>query len=126
MTPRPDPRAWLAATPDRLRPALEGCATGALPANIALLRLAIEAVRPDEIEVVLAQARDRASKEPPPIWRGFLFGPAHRRHRRADWRSCGPCPLPAPSPCASKGSSAQPVVPAGALRQARRERDETP
>lgn len=64
MTPRPDPRAWLAASPDRLRPALEGCANGALPANIALLRLATEAVRPEEVETALAQACDGASRDP--------------------------------------------------------------
>jgi ubiquinone/menaquinone biosynthesis C-methylase UbiE len=64
MTPRPDPRAWLTASPDRLRPALEGCATGALPPNVALLRLAMEAVGPEEVESALASACDGAGREP--------------------------------------------------------------
>ena len=41
---------------DRLGPALEGCATGALPPNVALLRLAMEARKADEVEVALAGA----------------------------------------------------------------------
>lgn len=57
----PDARApWLAGAPDRLRPGLEGCADGAMPANVALLRLAMEATGPEEVEAALAQASGSA------------------------------------------------------------------
>lgn len=41
-------------------PILDGCASGALPANVALLRLAMEAEAPEEVEAALAGARDGA------------------------------------------------------------------
>jgi SAM-dependent methyltransferase len=52
--------AWSADEPARLRPALEGCGTGALPANVALLRLAMEAAAPGEVEDALRRAVESA------------------------------------------------------------------
>ena len=46
---------------ERLRPALEGCAGGTLPANVALLRLAMEAGAPEEVERALLGALVGAS-----------------------------------------------------------------
>ncbi|EYD76966.1 Transcriptional regulator, ArsR family / Methyltransferase fusion [Rubellimicrobium mesophilum DSM 19309] len=51
---------WLAACPERLRPVVEGCAAGTLPPNVALLRLAIEAEGPEEVEAALAGALTKA------------------------------------------------------------------
>jgi SAM-dependent methyltransferase len=51
---------WLAASPERLRPALAGCGSGALPANVALLRLAMEATGAGEVEGALAHAAEAA------------------------------------------------------------------
>ena len=45
---------------DRLGPWLEGCASGVLPPNVTLLRLAMEARTPDEVEAALARALGRA------------------------------------------------------------------
>ncbi len=53
---------WLAASPERLRPALEGCAGGALPANVAALRLAMEATGPQEVEDALRRAAEGARR----------------------------------------------------------------
>ncbi|TNC44161.1 class I SAM-dependent methyltransferase [Rubellimicrobium rubrum] len=60
MTDRSDRTA---TTPDRLRQVLDGCATGALPPNIALLRLVTEAVRPEEVEDALARASTESQGE---------------------------------------------------------------
>jgi SAM-dependent methyltransferase len=56
MMPPPDPEAWLGAMPVHLRPALAGCASGKLAANVALMRLAIEAAEAVEVENALARA----------------------------------------------------------------------
>lgn len=61
MASRIEATDWLAESPDRLRPAIEGCATGALPPNVALLRLAAESSSPEEVESALAGAIGRAS-----------------------------------------------------------------
>lgn len=55
---RPAP-ARRAGGPDGLHPAVEGCASGALPPNIVLLRLAMAAHRPEEVEAALVQALGR-------------------------------------------------------------------
>ena len=60
MTPDP---GWPATDPERLRPALDGCAGGSLPANVALLRLAMEAGAPEEVERALIGARNGASAD---------------------------------------------------------------
>lgn len=64
MASRVELRAWLADSLAHLRPAIEACATGALPPNMAVLRLAMEAQAPDEIEAALAQASDGARDDP--------------------------------------------------------------
>lgn len=46
----------MTADPDPLRPALDGCAAGTLPPNVALLRLATVAERPEEVEAALLSA----------------------------------------------------------------------
>ncbi|HVG49071.1 MAG TPA: hypothetical protein VM899_13175, partial [Rubellimicrobium sp.] len=58
--PHPD---WLSESPERLRPALAGCAAGAFPANIALLRLSMAAERAEEVEAALATAGALATGE---------------------------------------------------------------
>lgn len=55
-------RPGSAGGPDRFRPALEGCARGDLPANVALLRLAMEALGPEEVEAALREARESACR----------------------------------------------------------------
>jgi len=45
---------------DRLRPALEGCASGVLPPNVALLRLAMTAREAEEVETALVRSHGRA------------------------------------------------------------------
>jgi SAM-dependent methyltransferase len=62
MTSRPEPQAR--PRPDRLRPAIEGCASGALPPNVALLRLAAEALHPEEVEAALVESLERAPNGP--------------------------------------------------------------
>jgi SAM-dependent methyltransferase len=64
VTARPDRDAWLEASPPQLRPALAACASGALPANVALLRLLIEAGDGDEVEAALAEACEGARLQP--------------------------------------------------------------
>lgn len=61
--PPPDATPWLAGARDRLRPGLEGCATGAVPANVALLRLAMEATSSEEVEAALTAAARAAPPE---------------------------------------------------------------
>ena len=60
MTPDP---GWPPTDFERLRPALDGCAGGSLPANVALLRLAMEAAAPEEVERALMGARSGASAD---------------------------------------------------------------
>lgn len=48
---------------ERLRPALDGCAEGSLPANVALLRLAMEAGAAEEVEQALLAAQEGASED---------------------------------------------------------------
>jgi hypothetical protein len=50
--------------PDRLRPALAACASGALPANVALLRLARAAESLGEVEAALQGAEEAARGRP--------------------------------------------------------------
>jgi len=49
--------------PERFRPAIEACAVGAVPANIALLLLLIEAAAPDEVGDILQAASLDANGE---------------------------------------------------------------
>ena len=64
MTARPDRQAWLEECPPHLRPALQACASGALPANIALLRLLIETVDRNEVETAIEAAVEGACRQP--------------------------------------------------------------
>ena len=52
---------------DKFRPALAACASGAVPANVALLRLVIDAASPDEvadaIEAASGMAEDPEARE---------------------------------------------------------------
>jgi SAM-dependent methyltransferase len=63
VTAAPSSPARPSAVSERLRPAIKGCATGALPPNVTLLRLAIEAIRPEEVEAALSEALDRMRGE---------------------------------------------------------------
>jgi hypothetical protein len=64
-------------SPERFQPALRGCAEGRLTVNVALLRLAMAAQGPEEVEAALAGALERAGgpaaerlREALVMWRG--------------------------------------------------------
>jgi SAM-dependent methyltransferase len=52
----------LNGVPERLRESLIACLEGELPANIALMRLLMEAIDPEEAETTLRQALERAAR----------------------------------------------------------------
>jgi SAM-dependent methyltransferase len=47
-----------------LHPILQGCASGVLPPNIAIMQLAMQATTREEVEALLAQARDALGDDP--------------------------------------------------------------
>lgn len=59
-----DPMLSLEPSPERLRPALEGCATGSLPPNIAVMQLAMHAASAEEIGAALEAARAAVGQGP--------------------------------------------------------------
>jgi hypothetical protein len=61
----PDPHEdWLAECPERLRAAMDGCASGEVPANIAVMRMLVEASDATEVERALAACIARVEHGP--------------------------------------------------------------
>ncbi|TNC70905.1 class I SAM-dependent methyltransferase [Rubellimicrobium roseum] len=95
---------WQAGCPDELRPVVEACASGALPPNVALLRLAMAARGPEEVEGALEGARAGAPApeagrlgEALRLWRGNPKAFATVRSVLAGVAHDGPSPEDGPA-----------------------------
>jgi ubiquinone/menaquinone biosynthesis C-methylase UbiE len=61
----PEPHdVWLAGCPERMRAAMDGCASGEVPANIAIMRMLVEASDAAEVERALAACIARLERGP--------------------------------------------------------------
>jgi ubiquinone/menaquinone biosynthesis C-methylase UbiE len=58
------PDDWLAACPEQMRVAMDGCASGEVPPNIALMRMLVEASDSAEVEGALAACIARLERGP--------------------------------------------------------------